>query len=239
LDEGDLAGLEFDWLASDRDGHVALLTTAGGGFVSPAALTQSSRYAEAIESLLRLPECGVPLSFSRSPSWVPEPLVRRRLLRVALPTGGCAAQSCLPRRACRAQSWSCSPSTSSSGESNSPHETGSGGSQRRRRDRDGVPVDRDAAIWTITGAPRDGGLRHEGVARGEGGDQCSAPQLMTTSLMLGVRLSAGEPSPAAALEAIGFVPTDPVLDRYGLRVCDSFDRWSAGFRWGTCPQRAW
>jgi hypothetical protein len=156
------------------------------------------------------------------------------------PTDGWLCRAVLsPSQGCRAQSWSCSPSTSSSGESNSPHETGSGGSQRRRRDRDGVPVDRDAAIWTITGAPRDGGLRHEGVARGEGGDQCSAPQLMTTSLMLGVRLSAGEPSPAAALEAIGFVPTDPVLDRYGLRVCDSFDRWSAGFRWGTCPQRAW
>lgn len=56
-------------------------------------------------------------------------------------------------------------------------------------------------------------------------------QLMTTSLMLGVRLSSGEPSPAAALEAIGFVPADPVLDRHGLRVCDSFDSAASWWVW--------
>src|SRR5437899_85750 len=28
----EILGLEFDWLASDADGHVALFSTAGGGY---------------------------------------------------------------------------------------------------------------------------------------------------------------------------------------------------------------
>ncbi len=44
----DLRGLEFDWLAVDADGHVAFLSTAGGGDV-PAGVDPDAHDA-AIEA---------------------------------------------------------------------------------------------------------------------------------------------------------------------------------------------
>jgi hypothetical protein len=49
----DLRGLEFDWLAVDADGHVAFLSTAGGGLV-PAGVDPDAHDA-ALEAILSAP----------------------------------------------------------------------------------------------------------------------------------------------------------------------------------------
>lgn len=49
----DLRGLEFDWLAVDGDGHVAFLSTAGGGIV-PVGVDPDGHDA-AIDAILATP----------------------------------------------------------------------------------------------------------------------------------------------------------------------------------------
>ena len=51
-----IEGREFDWLAIDAVGHVALLSTAGGGFVPDAALDIMGEYDDAIDAILAFPE---------------------------------------------------------------------------------------------------------------------------------------------------------------------------------------
>jgi hypothetical protein len=48
----EIAGLEFDWLASDADGHVALFSTAGGGYVPEKVLQDTDAHLAAIEAIL-------------------------------------------------------------------------------------------------------------------------------------------------------------------------------------------
>jgi hypothetical protein len=50
----EVRGLEFDWLASDADGHVALFSTAGGGFAPPELLRDTDAHDAAIDSILAL-----------------------------------------------------------------------------------------------------------------------------------------------------------------------------------------
>ncbi|MFO0553354.1 MAG: hypothetical protein U0271_33530 [Polyangiaceae bacterium] len=51
----DVHGFEYDWLARDVRGHVALFTTAGGGYAPDGFLTDTEAHAHAIELLLELP----------------------------------------------------------------------------------------------------------------------------------------------------------------------------------------
>lgn len=48
----EIRGFEFDWLASDADGHVALFSTAGGGFAPPEFLVDTDAHDAAIDSIL-------------------------------------------------------------------------------------------------------------------------------------------------------------------------------------------
>lgn len=47
-------GGELDWLATDADGHVALLSSAGGGYVPEAPLRDTDALEAAIEAILTL-----------------------------------------------------------------------------------------------------------------------------------------------------------------------------------------
>lgn len=51
----EIQGYEYDWLACDENGHVALLSTAGGGFAPPAFLEDTDVYYRAIEAIQALP----------------------------------------------------------------------------------------------------------------------------------------------------------------------------------------
>lgn len=51
----ELLGFEYDWIASDADAHVALFTTAGGGFTPKALLQDVDDHEGAIESILSRP----------------------------------------------------------------------------------------------------------------------------------------------------------------------------------------
>jgi hypothetical protein len=51
----EIEGLEFDWLASNADGHVALFSTAGGGFAPPEFLQDTDAHDAAIKAVLALP----------------------------------------------------------------------------------------------------------------------------------------------------------------------------------------
>ncbi|MBN9681375.1 MULTISPECIES: hypothetical protein [unclassified Corallococcus] len=48
----EIDGYEFDWLASDVDGHVALLSTAGGGYVPRDVLQDTDSVDAAINAIL-------------------------------------------------------------------------------------------------------------------------------------------------------------------------------------------
>jgi hypothetical protein len=52
---GEIAGAEFDWLACDTAGHVALFSTAGGGYAPPEFLRDTEAHDGAIEAILALP----------------------------------------------------------------------------------------------------------------------------------------------------------------------------------------
>lgn len=51
----DIAGLEYDWLACDADGHVALFSTAGAGAVPAGLLRSTNAHDAAIDALLVVP----------------------------------------------------------------------------------------------------------------------------------------------------------------------------------------
>jgi len=51
----DIKGLEYDWLGSDEDGHVALFSTAGAGYAPAEFLRDTDAHAAAIEAILALP----------------------------------------------------------------------------------------------------------------------------------------------------------------------------------------
>jgi len=52
----DIRGFEYDWLACDADGQVALFSTAGGGYVPPEVLADLDAHDAAIETILAMPE---------------------------------------------------------------------------------------------------------------------------------------------------------------------------------------
>lgn len=51
----DIAGYEYDWLAVDGDGHVALFSTAGSGFAPESFLRDIDAHDVAIEAILSAP----------------------------------------------------------------------------------------------------------------------------------------------------------------------------------------
>lgn len=51
----DILGHEYDWLASDANGFVALLSTAGGGAVPIEFLKNTDAHDAAIDAILALP----------------------------------------------------------------------------------------------------------------------------------------------------------------------------------------
>lgn len=53
----DIAGLEFDWLASDADGAVGFFSTAGGGYAPDEFLRDTDAHDQAIEVILARPAC--------------------------------------------------------------------------------------------------------------------------------------------------------------------------------------
>jgi hypothetical protein len=56
----DLHGAEFDWLACDADGHVALFSSAGGGYIPWPAWQQADAHVAAIDAILALPPSTAP-----------------------------------------------------------------------------------------------------------------------------------------------------------------------------------
>jgi hypothetical protein len=48
----DIRGVEYDWLASDADGHIALFTTAGAGFAPEEFLRNTDEHDAAIAAVL-------------------------------------------------------------------------------------------------------------------------------------------------------------------------------------------
>jgi hypothetical protein len=51
----DIEGLEYDWLATDAEDHVAFFSTAGAGYAPPAFLRDTDAHDEAIAAILALP----------------------------------------------------------------------------------------------------------------------------------------------------------------------------------------
>lgn len=52
---GEILGIEYDWLASDGHGHVAVFTTAGGSYAPEEFLRNTEEHDQAIEVTLALP----------------------------------------------------------------------------------------------------------------------------------------------------------------------------------------
>lgn len=51
----EILGLEYDWLSSDADGHVALFSTAGGGYAPEEFLRDTDAHDAAIDAILASP----------------------------------------------------------------------------------------------------------------------------------------------------------------------------------------
>jgi len=51
----DILGFEYDWLACDEDGHVALFSTAGAGYAPSEFLQDTEAHAVAIHAILEGP----------------------------------------------------------------------------------------------------------------------------------------------------------------------------------------
>lgn len=51
----DIEGIEYDWLARDEDGHVAMFSTAGAGYAPPTFLRDTDAHDAAFDALLALP----------------------------------------------------------------------------------------------------------------------------------------------------------------------------------------
>jgi hypothetical protein len=54
----EVRGFEYDWLASDADGHVGFFSTAGGGHAPEAFLRDPDAHDHAIEAILASPPRG-------------------------------------------------------------------------------------------------------------------------------------------------------------------------------------
>lgn len=50
----EIQGYEYDWIAHDEFGHVALFSTAGGGYAPPEFLADTVAFDDAVEALLTL-----------------------------------------------------------------------------------------------------------------------------------------------------------------------------------------
>jgi hypothetical protein len=61
LTADEIQGLEHDWLATDADGHVAVFSTAGGGYAPDAYLQDPDAYDTAISTIAELPIVGSPV----------------------------------------------------------------------------------------------------------------------------------------------------------------------------------
>lgn len=57
----DIWGSEHDWIGIDEDGHVAMFSTAGGGYASASYLRDPEAHERAIASLLELPVIATPV----------------------------------------------------------------------------------------------------------------------------------------------------------------------------------
>ncbi|WP_437825296.1 hypothetical protein [Sorangium sp. So ce1153] len=55
----EILGMEFDWLASDSDGYVALFSTAGGGYAPDEFLRDTDAHDAAIDVVLASPASTV------------------------------------------------------------------------------------------------------------------------------------------------------------------------------------
>jgi hypothetical protein len=55
----EIQGFEFDWLASDNDGHVALFSTGGAGYAPDEFLRDTEAHHAAIDAILALPTSTV------------------------------------------------------------------------------------------------------------------------------------------------------------------------------------
>jgi len=55
VDASDLQGREFDWFATDADGHAGLFSTAGGGAIPGAVLATRELHDAAVAALLTAP----------------------------------------------------------------------------------------------------------------------------------------------------------------------------------------
>ena len=51
----DVLGFEYDWLASDAEGHVALFSTAGAGYAPGQFLQDTDAHDAAIDAILQMP----------------------------------------------------------------------------------------------------------------------------------------------------------------------------------------
>lgn len=51
----EIRGLEYDWLAVDANGHVALFSTAGGGYAPPEFLRDTDLHDAGIDALMASP----------------------------------------------------------------------------------------------------------------------------------------------------------------------------------------
>lgn len=56
----EIQGFEYDWIASDAKGFVALFSTAGGGYAPPAFLRDTEGHDAAIDVILALPATTQP-----------------------------------------------------------------------------------------------------------------------------------------------------------------------------------
>ena len=50
----DILGLEYDWLAVDQEGHVAVFSTAGGGRAPQAVLENTDVHDAGLDALMAL-----------------------------------------------------------------------------------------------------------------------------------------------------------------------------------------
>lgn len=65
----EIQGLEYDWLACDADGCVALFSTAGGGYAPDEFLRETDAHEAAIEAVLAMPATT---TVRFAPEWPPD-----------------------------------------------------------------------------------------------------------------------------------------------------------------------
>lgn len=68
----EVRGLEYDWLGCDADGHVALFSTAGGGYAPEAFLRDTDAHAAGLDELLALPASTTAIQAPALPADLPD-----------------------------------------------------------------------------------------------------------------------------------------------------------------------